>query len=242
MVTWTFGLGGAFTAAWDGVMTLTITATSGGGTLGTFSGADMATLSAAQATAAQFAQQAATTNAADLSLYLAPAGATGEAFPRLLATSYLVLVSEQIYVSAIPLQAGLPVASITFRVGAQAASAASVTHGWYALLDSNRVVRAVSADQTGGNWLAAFTDVPLPVAGNYVTTYGGNYGLAICVTGSATMPEFPVGPNTIGGLGGDPAPLCGTIGTASSTTPPALGTQLGAISAVSTDRLYGYTS
>jgi hypothetical protein len=179
---------------------------------------------------------------ADLSVYLAPSGATGETFPRQLASgSYLVLTSEQIYGSAIPLPAGLPVNHITLQVGGQAASG-TVSHGWYALLDSGLVVRAVSADQTSGGWSSTFTPVTLSVAASgYTTTYGGCYYIAVCITGSSTMPEFPTVASPIGGLASAAPILAGTSGPASTTTPPSPGATLTALTSAS-DRFYAYTS
>jgi hypothetical protein len=182
-------------------------------------------------------------NNADLSLYIAPAAATGETFPRVQATTYLSgLTSGLVYVSAIPLPAGMPVNNITLMVGSAAWTASTVTHGWYALLDSGLVVRAVSADQTSGNWTTVNTTVPLPVtASGYTTTYGGLYYIAFCATFTGTSGEFPAAPLSIGGLGGLTPMLCGTS-SSGLTIPPATGTTLGALSYVGGDHFYAYTS
>jgi hypothetical protein len=173
-------------------------------------------------------------------LWLAPSGATGETFPRQYGNAYLVPVSQQVYVSAIGLPAGLAVNSITMDVGGTAA--ATVTHGWYALLDSARVVRAVTADQTGGNWTATFAAVTLSAAASaYTTTYSGLYYVAFCIT-ATTLPQLVNGLTSTSNAAGLAPILCGTSGAATTTVPPALAATLGAVTFVAGDRFYAYTS
>lgn len=183
-------------------------------------------------------------NNADLSLYLAPSGATGETFPRAQATTYFSsLTSEQVYVSAIPLPKNLQINDISMVVGGAAFTTVDVTHGWYALLDSSRVVRAVSADQTSGNWGTTFTTVTLPVTsgGTYTTTYGGLYYVALCITFTSTSGEFSGASATVGGVTGLAPILQGTSSTG-QTTPPGLGGTLSAITNVAADRFYAWTT
>ena len=183
-------------------------------------------------------------NNADLSLYLAPSGATGEAFPRAQATTYIgTLTSEQVYVSAIPLPKGLPVNNISMQIGGTAFTTVDVTHGWYALTDSSRIVRAVAADQTSGNWGTTFTTFTLPVTsgGTYTTTYGGLYYVALCITFTGTSGEFSGGPPAVGGVTGV-APILQGTSSASQTTPPGLGGTIGTITNVAGDRFYAWTT
>jgi hypothetical protein len=177
----------------------------------------------------------------DLSLYLAPTGATGETFTRTMGTAYFSsLTSQQTYVSAIPLPSGLLISNLTLQLGNLAFT--SVTHGWYALLDSGRVVRAVSADVTSGSWGSVNTPVTLPVSGSaYTTTYGGPYYVAVCINHSGSG-EFVAAGASIGGIATTAPILSGTSGTANQTTPPSTGTTMGAITNVPTGRFYAYTS
>ena len=137
-------------------------------------------------------------------LALAPSGATGETFPRTMAQAYFSsLTSSVVYMSAIPLPGNLTVNDITMQVGGAAFTLADVSHGWYALTDSSRIVRAVSADQTSGNWGSTFTAVTLPVTsgGTYTTTYAGLYYVALCITFTGSSGEFPGATASLGGVG-----------------------------------------
>jgi hypothetical protein len=183
-------------------------------------------------------------------LALAPSGATGETFPRQEAFAYTNqangyssgLVSETVYASAMYLPAGVPLSDITMQVGGTAFTLANVSHGWYALLDSGRVVRAVSADQTSGNWGSPFTPVTLSVAASdYITTYSGLYYVTFCATFTGTPGLFAALTANVGAVGGLAPILAGTSSTG-QTTPPTVGTTMGAITSVAGGRFYGYTS
>jgi hypothetical protein len=185
-------------------------------------------------------------NNADLSLLLAPSGATGETVSRSLCGGYLSgLTSSLVYVSALPLAKGTPVNNITLQLGNLQFTLVDVTHGWYALLDSSRVVRAVSADQTSGNWGPSSANLPvtLSVAGSsYTTTYGGLYYVALCITFTSTSGEFVQSSITsVGGMNTTAPLLCGTSSTG-QTTPPSTGTTMGAITGTTGGRFYAYTS
>lgn len=182
-------------------------------------------------------------NYADLSQYLAPSGATGETFPRTYAnTDSMAVVSGTVYASAIALPSGLLVSNITLSTGGVAFTGVDVTHGWYALLDSGLVIRAITADQTGGTkWVTTFTFYPLPVASAYTTTYGGLFYIAFCATFTGPALVLPTA-GSAGGLTANTAPvLCGTSSSTEST-PPSTGTTLGAITGAAADRFYAYTS
>jgi len=175
---------------------------------------------------------------------LAPAAATAETFDRQFASAYLSgLTSGLTYVSAIPLPAGLAVSNITLMVGGLAWTTINVTHGWYALLDSARVVRAVTADQTSGNWGSTFTPVTLAVGTPYTTTYSGLHYIVFCATFTGSSGEFSALPGALGAVSTLTPDLQGT--SSSLSTPPTTGTTLAAIATGGTtgaDRFYAYTS
>lgn len=178
-------------------------------------------------------------------LALAPSGANGETFPRQLAAAYFSsLTSEQPYASAIKLTAGIPVTNISLVVGGAAWTLADVTHGWYALTDSGLVVRGVTADETSGNWGSTFTTVTLALGTAYTPLYTGLFYIVFCATFTGSSGEFPALPAPLGGVAALTPILSGTSGSASSTTPPILGSTMTALSSsgASGDRFYAYTS
>jgi Pectate lyase superfamily protein len=179
-------------------------------------------------------------------LLVAPSGATGETFAREEATQYTTqssgyspLVSGTVYAAAIPLPANLLISNLTLQVGSSAFTV--VTHGWYALLDSGLVVRAVTADQSGGNWTNTFTPVTLSVSASaYTTTYTGYYYVAFCATFSSAG-IFPAKTAPVGGLAALTPVLAGSSSTG-QTTPPSTGTALAALTSAAGGRFYAYTS
>lgn len=171
-------------------------------------------------------------------LALAPSGATGQTFDRGMCASYTTaLVSGQSYVSAIPLPGGLPITNLGVLVGST--GFATVTHGWLALLDSARVVLAVTADQTS-SFGSVSTALPLPIAGSYTTAYSGLYYLAVCVV-AGTMGVLSIANQPLNVANTTPPILAGTS-TGSLTTPPAVSSTMGAITSNGIWRFYGYTS
>jgi hypothetical protein len=173
----------------------------------------------------------------DLSLLLAPSGATAETFPRSFATvTSAALVSGQVYVSAVPLPASLAVGNLA--IGISSTGFTGVTHGWLALLDSGLVVRAVTADQTS-SFGSAFNQLKL-ATGAYTTTSGGLYYLAVCVTatGMGTICESGTLASAVSGA----APVVAGLSSSGQTTPPSTGTTMGALTANGAWRFYGYTS
>jgi len=176
-------------------------------------------------------------NSADLSIFVAPSGATGEAFPRMLTSATQALSSGLLMVTAIPLPSGLLIGSIAFCIDATAAT--GLSHGWYVLLDSSRVVRAVTADQTSGTWGSTNTLVSLSVSGSaYTTTYSGLYYAGIMVVASG-MPSVSRAAAESAGISAAAPALYGTS-SSGQTTAPATGTTMGSIS-VATGRIYACT-
>lgn len=177
-------------------------------------------------------------NQADLSLLLAPSGATGEAYPRTECAGYTTpLTSGTVFMSAIPLPANLVVNNLGVMTGSTAPSV--VTHGWLALTDSNRIVRAVTADQTS-SFGSGFSALSLPVAVSYTTPTAGLYYLAVnCV--ASTMGTLSIGNQPLTGPNSTAPILAGSSSTG-QTTPPSTGSTLATLNASGTWRFYGYTA
>jgi len=177
-------------------------------------------------------------NNADLSLYLAPSGASGETFPRSQAAAYTsAFTSGQTYVSAIALPANIIVNNLAVMIGNTGFS--TVSHGWMAILDSSLTVRAVTADQTG-SFGSAYSVLKLAVGASYTTTYGGLYYVMVCVT-ATTMGNISIGNVPLSAPNGTTPVLAGTSNT-SQTTPPSTGTTMNSISPSGSWRFYGFTA
>jgi hypothetical protein len=152
-----------------------------------------------------------------------PAGTIARTIPRSVITgSGSAVLTSTVYVRSIPLPAGLVATNLAFHIGTTAEAGGS--HGWYALLDANLNVLAVTADQTGATFFAASTFTPLPLASRFVVPQTGLYYAALCIT-ATTMPTVGSGANIAAGLSVNPAPsMAGTAGA--GTTPPTVGTQV----------------
>jgi hypothetical protein len=180
-------------------------------------------------------------NNADLSLFIGPTGATGETFPRRLAGSASgALVSGTVYVTAIPLPKGLLISNLTMFTNIAAKTGGS--HGWYVLLDSSRVVRAVTADQTDAATVWGAASTPYPLATNaYTTTYAGLYYIGVCIVASG-MPSITCsGPALAAGIN-VATPMLAATSSAAQTTPPITGTTMGVLAGAGNFQFYGYTS
>lgn len=129
------------------------------------------------------------------------------------------------------------VSSITLVVATGAAS--GVTHGWYALLDSSMIVRAVSADQTGGNWGITGSAATLTMTSPYITPAGGAYYIGWCVV-AGTTPSFYRQAGAQAAVFGL-APVLSGSSTNGLTTPPAVGATMAALTAGGFP-VYGYIS
>ena len=99
--------------------------------------------------------------------------------------------------TAIDLAAGEPVTSITFVSGSTAAG--SPTNQWFALADSNRLVLAVTADDTTTAWTPTTAKTLTVASGPFVPTYSGLHYVGFMVT-ATTMPSLLAasGPNAVG--------------------------------------------
>jgi len=178
------------------------------------------------------------------SVYIAPAGALAETYPRHLVTISVGNTSGTLVLAAIGLPAGLTVTNIIMCVGATAKTGG--THGWYAILDKNFLLQGVTADQTDAAtvWGTVNTPQSLALAAPYVTTYAGLYYLGVMVAESAgTMPTFNCIAPLQGGI--NIAPYLGGTSTTGLTTPgtPGTTTYAAITSGNSTGKpLYGYVS
>jgi len=173
----------------------------------------------------------------------APSGALAETFPRLHATTAVTPASGTLMVRMISLSAGLPVTSATFVTNAAVKTGG--THGWYVLMDLNRVVLAVTADQTDPAtvWGAANTPYPISFGAAFTPVYDGEYLLGVMVAESAgTMPSFAAAASPASGINGTLTPVMAGTSSTGQTTPPALAATMAGISSAGADNLYGYVS
>lgn len=178
-----------------------------------------------------------------LEAYRMPAGATAQTFPRYQATTGVAPASGTPAGILIPLPAGLLVSNLTFTVDTPAELGG--THGWYAITDNALNVLAVSADQAGAAvWSPVNTAVTLPVLGAggapFITPYRGFYRAFVCVV-ATTMPAFACAPATRIGANANAPVLAATSGTG-ATAPPAVGSQMTALTANGAFNFYAYTS
>jgi hypothetical protein len=192
-------------------------------------------LTAAGATAAEWDGPASW-----LSVYGAPTGATAETFPRdMLSSSAQSFVSATAYVSLITLPKGLLVSNLTMITGGTAKTGG--THGWYALLDSGLVVRAVTADQTDAAtvWGVGNTAYTLPFAATYTTPAAGLYYAMFCAV-ATQMPQLSG--SVVMATGVSVTPLLAASSSSGQSTPPTTGTTMGALTTQAGKRFYAYTS
>jgi len=170
---------------------------------------------------------------------LRPTGSARESCSRqntALTDESAVLATGVLSVAAIELFAGDVVNNLNFVSGATAESGGS--HCWAALLDSGRHVLAVSADNTGGTFFANHTAQAFAMGSAYDVTATGLYYAAIAVVG--TPPSLLCkhdGTADVLGI----APILAATSDGSLTTPPAVGHQFGALTAVA-NLIYAYTS
>jgi len=119
------------------------------------------------------------------------------------------------------------------------------SHGWYVVTDTTLTVLGVTADQTDAAtvWGAASTIYPLAFSQPFILPYTGAYYFGICVVASQ-RPTFGGAASILAGVSAgtgatSPVILSASSGT-SLTTPPAAGSVIGALSAVSNFLPYVY--
>jgi hypothetical protein len=173
-----------------------------------------------------------------LALPTEPASVVGVTVPRTLASSSsAALTSGTVYCCGIALNKGVTVSNISLFVAGTAESGGS--HAWVGLANSARSVLAVSADNTGAAYFGgAQAAVTTALAAPFATTYAGLHYVFVCVVG--TTPVFASAPALENAALGAVAPiLCGSSST-SQTTPPAVGTTLGALTATAGHLFYAW--
>jgi hypothetical protein len=180
----------------------------------------------------------------NLSMYVAPAVATAETFPRALALASVSLAGQTgvLQVMQIGLPKGLAISNLAFVT--KGTAAAGQTHGWFVLLDNALVVRAVTADQTtagtGGLFGSTGQAYVLPTNA-YTTTYGGYYYIGVMVA-ATTMPAL-VTSGTLASTGiASLSPLLCATSSSGQTTPPATLATVGALTVAAANTFYAYTA
>jgi hypothetical protein len=170
---------------------------------------------------------------ADLSR--APTGVTGQTCPlESIGVTPLTTSTTTIFMSSIVLPMNLQINNLGIIV----TTAGTATGTWLALVDAGMRVRAVTANSAG----AATGFFNPAVTAAFVTTYAGLWYVAYG-TVSSVAPQVAAGPvaPTAATFQGPPV-LAGTNATAASTTPPTVGTVLGALTGTATANFYGQTS
>lgn len=169
---------------------------------------------------------------------IAPAGAIAQTIsPVQIGTSAIPLGSGDMFVHAIELPAGVPVSDITYLIGATAG--ATVTHAWYALLNSSFLQVGHTADQTSGS-LAADTLVTKPLVTPYTPSATAQYWLGIVVV-AGTQPTLGGFSTPQGAAGFAAIPVAGASTTA-LTGPGTDGVTSYAAPTAVADSAYAYAS
>jgi hypothetical protein len=141
---------------------------------------------------------------------IAPAAAIAQTIsPAQIGTSAIPIGSGDMFVHAVDLPAGVPVSNISYLIGSTAG--ATVTHCWFALLNSSFLQVAHSADQTSGSLTAnAFTTKAMVTP--YTPSAAGQYWLAIVVV-AGTQPTLAGFSTPQGGAGFAAIPVAGASTT-----------------------------
>lgn len=169
-----------------------------------------------------------------------PASVVGVTVPRMLgaSASSAAMTSGTVYCCAIALNKGVTVSNISLFVAGTAE--ATGTHAWVGLANSARSILAISADNTGAAYFGGTnTAVTTALAAPYTTTAYGMYYVFVNVT-ATTPPVFAAAPAVVNAALSGVAPVvCGSTLTG-QTTPPAVGSSLGAITATAGHLFYAW--
>jgi hypothetical protein len=169
---------------------------------------------------------------------VAGAQVTGATVPTpALITAAFTLVTATIYAMGVLLPKNVPVS----QVGSFPTAAGTTTGYWYALADNGLVVRAVSANQGAGPASTnTYLRLSVTPSGNlaYVTAYAGLYYLCLGVVTSAAGTQGATAAAVNAAVNAGPPVIVGTSATAATTTPPAVGTVLGALTGTTGGTLY----
>lgn len=177
----------------------------------------------------------------DVAVPIPPATAVGETIARYAAAQSVTIatVSGTVYMQAVFLPKNTVVNNIATVIGTTASSN-DVTINWAALCDNTRTVLAVSANATAQLTPAGFNNT-LALAAPFTTAYAGLYYIAYTVGATTTQPTL-CGNTAAGTEVNKIVPiLCGTSSTAGTSTPPAVGATLGAITATASN-IYAFLS
>jgi hypothetical protein len=170
--------------------------------------------------------------------YLEPSGTKAASFDgRMSATSTsAALTSGTVYAYALPVESGLLISNLTM---VSIAAEATGTHAWVGVANSAGLVLGISADNTAAAYFPANTAVTTAIATPFTTTYTGLYYAFVCVA-AGTVPTFASAPAMTHVAISTLTPvMCGTTLTA-QTTPVAVGSSLGAITATAGHQIYAY--
>lgn len=179
---------------------------------------------------------------APLDLLMEPTGTTARTFPRWACTgASTTLVTQTLYVTLIALHQNTVVNNITFCTKSTGTAGATVTHGWYVLLDSSLTVRAVTADQNGSTTFLASTNTPYTLATNSYTVAATGIYYAGIMLECGTMCNL-ASPGTPAASLSSSAPLIAATSSTGQTTPPATSTVMGALSVANGFLAYAATS
>lgn len=166
-------------------------------------------------------------------LYLAPTGTVAHTYPRngsrivngtALATGTLVL-------DAFYAPAGLTITNISMLSGGTAAN--GPTHWWFGILDSSRVWKRLTADQTSTAW-AANTTKTVALSSAWVTTYTGLHYFGVMMSASTAVVTLQGVDAAVLGPTSLVAPLLFGTSNTGMTTPPSEGDTANALAAGST--------
>jgi hypothetical protein len=172
-------------------------------------------------------------------LPLSASTSVAENIPRSLAGESVTIATTSgvVYMMAVYIPSNTVVNNVTVVTGSTASSN-DVTINWAALCDNTRKVLAVSANATAQLTPAGFKNT-LALSAPYTTTRSGLYYVAYTVGATTTQPTV-CGVTSAGTEVNAIVPiLCGQSATGSTSTPPAVGATLGAITA-EVDNIYTY--
>lgn len=167
---------------------------------------------------------------ADLSeTYTMPSGALAVTYDRRASPDNDMsgITGGTLRLTAVVLKAGVVVNSVSWLSGGTAG--ATLTHQWFCLTDSARLVLGKTADATNAAW-AARTVKTLALTAPYTTTYEGLHYIGVLVTGTtvpSTLGRLAAGTGVVYAL----PPILTGLSTAGLTTPASLGASAAAITA-----------
>jgi hypothetical protein len=168
-----------------------------------------------------------------------PSAALAETVPRILCTSStMTLTSGTLYLAEVWLQAGIPVGHWNWVCGTTGSTTA--THWWGCVLDSSRILRAVTADQLTAT-ITASSLATVALTATYTPPTSGVYYWGLMVA-AGTPPTSAASATALGTAILTALPPSGTS-TTGLTTPGTVGsTTYAAISTTGVAVPYGYLS